>query len=120
VSDLVIKLKGDGDYPLDINAALADLTGDETAMVEDYLGGWDNFDLTGNRTARSLIVTVWLAKRQAGKTVTLEEVAATKGLMFGDVLDMDVEDDTLPPAQAADEAATRSTPATSEPIGTGV
>jgi hypothetical protein len=118
VSDLVIKLKGDGEYPLDIEATMADLTGDETAMIEDYLDGLDNFDLQGRKSTKSVIVAVWLAKRQAGRHVTLAEVGAIKGLMFGDVLDMG-EDAEVPPAEAA-KAATPSTPETSAPIGVGV
>ena len=119
--DLVVKLKDDGEYPLDVDETLADLTGTETAMIEEYLGGWEHF---GGGSTRSVIVTIWLAKRQAGLRVSLEEVAETKGLIFGDVLDLK-EMNGGPPVQAAQAAASSpddqpSTDRTSEDSGTGI
>lgn len=119
MADLIVKLKGDGDYELDINATLAELTGAETMLLEEYLGGWDNFDVVSGST-RSVIVTIWLAKRQAGKTVTLDEIASIKGLVFGDALDVQEVNGTGPPAVAAEAASNRSTPDTSEITGVGV
>lgn len=118
MSDLIVRLKGEGDYPLDVEATLADLTGTETAMLEEYLGGWDNF---GGNSVRSVIVTIWLAKRQAGKTVTLEEIAATKGLIFGDAFETVEVNGDGPPAEAATAAPNiPSTPEPSETTGAGV
>lgn len=118
MSDLTVKIKGDGDYPLDVDATLADLTGTETAMLEDYLGGWQNF---GHGTTRGLIVTIWLAKRQAGKAVSLEEIAEMKGLVFGDAVAVDEAAGVNggPPAEAA-SAATPSTEPDSVTYGVGV
>jgi len=120
VSDeLVVKIKGDGDYPLDPEAALADLTGTETIMLEEFLGGWDKFDPRG-ATTRSLVAIIWLAKRQAGKDVSLDEVAEIKGLMFGDVFDLEEVSNGGPPAEAPDSAPSlSSSESSSDPSGVG-
>jgi hypothetical protein len=85
-------------YEVDITKSLGDLTGTESIAVEEYLGGWDKFRAAGT-TTRSLIVMVWLARRQAGEATTLEEIAdSTRGLVFGKVIDnFDAEDDVGPP-----------------------
>lgn len=121
MSDITITIKGDGEYPLDVDETLADLTGAETIMLEEYLGGWDKFDLSGGST-RSLIVCVWLAKRQAGKKTSLDEIGEIKGLVFGDALQVDSEDtDAGPPDMAAQAAAPSSSiPASSDTVGAGV
>lgn len=120
MSDLIVRLKGDGAYPLDVDATLADLTGDETMMLEEYLGGWDKFAI-GSGSTRSVIVTIWLAKRQAGQTVTLDEIAATKGLVFGDVFEVEEVTNGGPPDGAATAAPDiLSTPDGSEITGVGV
>lgn len=90
-------------YEFDLQEALSSLTGTESMLVEDYLGGWHRFREPGNIT-RSTIVMVWLAKRSAGETTTFEEIAATPGLVFGDAVIIegdpdDPEDPAEPPAR---------------------
>lgn len=97
MADVVVKIKGDGDYPLDVDAQLADLTGDETHDLETYIGGWNNLE---SGSTRSLIAMIWLAKRQSGKPATLAEIGQMKGIMFGDTVDV-AEADDVPPAEAA-------------------
>lgn len=102
--DLLIKLKDDTgemqEYPLDVEETLANLTGLETAEVEEFLGGFEYFDpRSGN--ARSVIVTIWLAKKQAGENATLNDVGQLKGLIFGDRFDVE-ELNGGPPAPGAD------------------
>lgn len=82
---------GSKSYELHIDEQLKTLTGTESMMVEDYLGGWARFRAPENAT-RSTIVIVWLAMREAGEQKTLEEIADTPGLMFGDVFDL-MDDD---------------------------
>ena len=122
VPELVVKVQGDGDYPLNIEEALADLTGAETVVLEEYLGGWDRFDIKAGN-ARSVIAIIWLAKRQAGKDVSLEQVAETKGLIFGDAFDLEEVKNGGPPAPAAQDAAliseSSSSASTSETSGDG-
>jgi hypothetical protein len=108
---------GNDTYELDLEAALKGLTGAETLMVEDFLGGWDKFRSPSNVT-RSTVVIVWLAKKHAGGPgarsatgrgwITFDEILATPGLVFGDVVELtDDEDNTdagdgqSPPADAA-------------------
>jgi hypothetical protein len=79
-------------YEVDVTAQLATLTGTESITVEEYLGGFDKFRASGT-TTRSVIVMLWLARRQAGETVTLDEVADTRGLVFGDVIEEFDEED---------------------------
>jgi len=110
-----LKLTMDGDvYEIDTAEVLSDLTGEETIELEDFLGGWKNFDTTGE-SARSLIVLVWLARRGNGQKVSIKDVSKEKGILFGDRIEIeDVEPEEgseVPPADAADaEAATPSTP----------
>lgn len=106
--DLIVTLNG-REYELEVEATLADLTGAETLMLEEYLSGWEHF---GSGTTRSAIVTIWLAKRQAGEQVSLEEIEGVKGLLFGGALELS-EVNGGPPAEAA-VAATPSTPSPSE------
>lgn len=110
--DLTVKLKGIGDYPLDVGATLADLTGTETAELEEFVGGFENFDPRSG-SVRSMIATIWLAKKQAGEKDTLHDVGQIKGLVFGDVFD--IEEAVVngrPPAQGADAPSTDETPGT--------
>lgn len=115
--ELIVKVKGEPDLPLDVDAALADLTGDETVMLEEYLGGWQNFDITKG-SARSVIAVIWLARRQAGQKSTLGEIGQIKGLLFGDAFDIEGGEEG-PPAGAA-TAATPSTLETSDTSGHGL
>lgn len=114
-------------YDFFVAATLQSLTGKETIALEDYLGGWSNFRQDGANT-RSLVVIVWLAKRQAGEHVTFDEIEEMPGLLFGDTLqDLDEEGETpsaapfddsgTGPGQAVKETDSSSTPATS--AGTG-
>lgn len=113
MSETILKIDGK-DYPLPIEDVLAELTGSESIMLEDYLGGWDRFDMSGGAT-RSLIVLVWLARHHAGEEVEITDIEAMKGLVFGNTVDVE-EVDALPPVLAA-EAASESSPATSETNG---
>ena len=73
---------GDTEYRFDLDEQLNTLTGLESAEVEDFLGGWDKLD--ANKT-KGMIFMVWLAKRSAGETDTLADVASIPGLLFGGV-----------------------------------
>lgn len=110
MSESVLKIAGKA-YPLPIEEVLADLTGSESIMLEDYLGGWDQFSITSG-TTRSVVVMVWLAKHHAGEEVELSDIEAMKGLVFGDA----VEVEERPPEVAA-EAASESSSETSETNG---
>lgn len=85
---------GDQRYRISVDDQLKSLTGAESIMVEDYVGGWPNFQAPHNMT-RSLIVLIWLAKRSAGEQATFDEIAETPGLVFGGVVDM-VDDEGEP------------------------
>lgn len=113
MSESVLKIGGKA-YPLPIEEVLADLTGAESIMLEDYLGGWDRLDIKGAAT-RSVIVLVWLAKHHAGEEIEITEIEAMRGLVFGDTVDV-AEVESGPPAVAA-EAASESSPETSETNG---
>ncbi len=65
---------------------LAALTGDESLMVEEYLGGWDQL---GQKLTKSAVVMVWLALKQAGEPRTFEEIQTIPGLTFGGVIEDD-------------------------------
>lgn len=97
-------------YPLPIDDVLADLTGSETLMLEEYIGGWDKLDMSGHST-RSVIALVWLAKHHAGEDMELAEIEEMKGLVFGNT----VEVVDGPPDGAADAAS--SSPETSDSSG---
>ena len=124
--DLLIKLKDDAgemqSYPLDVDETLANLTGLETADLEEFLGGFEYFDPRQGGT-RSIIATIWLAKKQAGENVTLNDVGNIKGLIFGDRFDLE-EMNGSPPAPGADAPSSADeqpgTEPTSEPSGAGV
>lgn len=98
--DLLIKIKDDGEYPLDVDETLANLTGLETAELEEFLGGFEYYDPRNGGT-RSIIATIWLAKKQAGQNVSLHDVGQIKGLVFGDAFDME-ELNGGPPAEGAE------------------
>jgi hypothetical protein len=83
------------DYALPLDEVLQSLTGEETMMVEDFLGGWDKFRSPSNVT-RSVIVIVWLAKRHAGEKATFAEIAKLEGLVFGDAVEVVDEDEDTP------------------------
>ncbi len=111
-------IKVDGKlYELSFEDAMADLTGAESAMLEDYLGGWENFVWDRPHT-RSTVVLVWIAKNSAGETVPLAEIEQMKGLVFGNT----VEVVDGPPSEAADAASASSaeTSATNGSPGTPV
>lgn len=99
--------------PLD--EVLADLTGAESLVLEEYLGNWEV--LWGDRlSVKSIVVIVWLAKRHAGETATLEEIGNMKGLLFGGTVEI-MEDDAADPPAVAAEAAFDSSLETSEANG---
>lgn len=111
-ADLRVTDKSTGKvYEIDVAQTLEDLTGEETLAVEEFLGGWENFDQTGE-SARSFMLLYWLAKRGSGEKITLKDVLQEKGLLFGNRVDLeDMEDDSdSPPAEAPAEGATHSTP----------
>jgi hypothetical protein len=100
-------------YECDIALTLEDLTGDETLEIEDFLGGWENFDEKGG-SARSVYVLYFLAKRANDPKVKLKDVTSEKGVVFGNRVDIqDIEEakgeTTDPPADAPAEGAIHST-----------
>lgn len=129
--DLRVTIDGEV-IEIDTEKELADLTGEETLAIEDFLGGWQNFDRRSG-SARSVYVLYWLARRSKDPKVKLDDVKKEKGILFGDRMELDdldadgkpIEYDEEgnpknPPAEAADEAATPSTtPDGSETSGTG-
>jgi hypothetical protein len=78
---------GDEEFDYELDEQLKSLTGLESAEIEDFLGGWDNFRQR-KATAKTSILLVWLGKRAAGQTATLEEIGNTPGLLFGDVFEV--------------------------------
>lgn len=101
---------GEATYELpSFDDALNDLTGEESACAEEFLGGWDNLRSPAHRT-RQLILVVWLARRHHGETVTLEEIAATPGLIFGDVVDVDDDGKDEPEDPMVDPGRPLATP----------
>lgn len=83
---------GEQTYTFDLQEQLTSLTGLESAEVEEFIGGWERFQSPAART-RSAIVLVWLGKRAAGEASTLEEIGSTTGFLFGDVFDIDGDDE---------------------------
>lgn len=79
------------EYAFDMNEQLKTLSGSESILVEDYLGGWSGLQDSKNRT-RAGVVFIWLGKRAAGEPTTFEEIADTPGLMFNDDV-FDLHDD---------------------------
>jgi hypothetical protein len=69
-----------------IDDALSDLTGDESLMVEEYLGGFDNLQKNATKMA---VVTVWLALKEAGEPRDFASIQSIKGLLFGKVISDD-------------------------------
>jgi hypothetical protein len=78
-------------YEYDVKEQMEALTGTESIMVEDYLGGWSKFRAPANMT-RSAVVMVWFALKAAGEPKTFEEISDTKGFPFQD--DAFTADDT--------------------------
>lgn len=119
--DLLIKLKDDEgvqqEYPLDVDETLANLTGLETANLEEFLGGFEYFDPQRGGT-RSIIATIWLAKKQAGESVTLNEVGNMKGLIFGDRFELG-ELNGGPPAEGAQAPTSPDEQLGTEPTSDG-
>jgi len=103
--DMIVTVEGKP-YPLAVHDTMTRLTGKETIMLEEYLGGWENFDL-GSRSTRSMVVTVWLAMHANNAHTTLENIENIPGLVFGDAVD--VEDMPDPPA-SGEADPTRSIP----------
>lgn len=97
MSEIRVKV-GDNQYEFDVEATLQKLTGHQTMMLEDYLGGWENFRAPHNQT-RSVIALVWLAKHAASEETTLDEIANLPGLVFGNTVeDLDGQS---PPAEGS-------------------
>lgn len=71
------------EYRYDMDEQLKTLSGSESILVEDYLGGWAGLQ-DPKQTTRAGIVLIWLAKRAAGEKATFGEIADTPGLMFGE------------------------------------
>ena len=80
-------------YALPFEEVLENLTGKESLMLEDYLGGWESLDFD-NPNTRSIVVMVWLAKHHAGEHVSLDDIENMKGLVFGSAVE---EVDVRPP-----------------------
>jgi hypothetical protein len=112
-----------------VNDALADLTGDESLMVEEYIGGFDNLQKNATKLA---VVTVWLTLKAAGEPRDFAEIQSIKGLLFGKVIDDDgvgePEDPAVDPGRPLAErngshesnggnGASAATQVTSEPTG---
>lgn len=118
----MLKLKFlETEYELPLEKTLQSLTGKQTLMLEDYLGGWDKFQTGGTINTRSVVVLVWLALHHAGRTATLDEIEDTPGLLFGDALKEveDVPDAPLPGSEPTlSEADSSSSPETSAATGT--
>lgn len=103
-------------YEYDVKAALEGLTGTESILVEDYLGGWSRFRDPSNFT-RSAVIMVWLGKKQAGEKATFEEIADTAGMPFGDVFESADDDGDLDGQSPPDGTTTTTTaPLPSEPV----
>lgn len=104
-------------YPLPFDEVLANLTGKESLMLEDYLGGWAKLDFD-NPDTRSTVVLVWLAKHHAGEPMTIDAIENMRGLVFGDAVEA-----VLPPAEAAgaaDSGSSQETSASTGPPGSPV
>lgn len=103
-------------YEFDLKDALESLTGRESILCEDYLGGWEKFRDPNNQT-RSVIILVYLAKRSAGETPTFEEIENIPGLLFGNALEVDDEEDGDLVGQSPPESTqpTTTAPKPSEP-----
>lgn len=98
-------------YALPFEEVLEGLTGKQTVMLEDYLGGWGNLNFE-NPNTRSVVVLVWLAKHHAGEETTLDAIEDMKGLVFGGAVE---EVDVRPPP--VDTDSSQVTTETSGPLG---
>ena len=117
-ADLRVTVDGDV-YEISISDVLEDLTGEETLLVEEFLGGWENFDQTGE-SAKSVILLYYLAKRGHNAKVTLKEILKEKGLLFGDRIELEDLDEEGEPSPPDEGGETPSTPSeTSDDSGTG-
>lgn len=118
-ADLRVTVDGDV-YEINISDVLEDLTGEETLEVEEFLGGWENFDETGE-SARSAYLLYFLAKRGHNTKITLKEILKEKGVMFGDRVtleDLDKEGKNSPPAEGGETPSSASTPSDDSGPGT--
>lgn len=119
MSDTLLKIGGK-DYPLPLEDVLADLTGAESIMLEDYLGGWEHFSITSG-TTRSVVVLVWLAKHHAGEKVEITDIEAMKGLVFGDAVEVEERPPDLAasaaPESSQETSAINGAPALEKSIG---
>ena len=117
-ADLRVTVDGKA-YEVEIEVVLEDLTGDETLAIEDFLGGWQNFDAKGG-SARSVYVLYYLAKRANDPNVKLADVLKEKGVLFGDRVELeDLEgDEPRPPAEGGETPSTE--PAPSDDSGPGI
>lgn len=107
-------------YEVDIEQVLEDLTGEETLAIEDFLGGWGNFDAKGG-SARSVYVLYYLAKRANDAKVKLADVLKEKGVLFGDRVeleDLEEEGEERPPAEGGETPSTEPDP--SDDSGPGI
>jgi hypothetical protein len=87
---------GDEVYDYDLDEQLKSQTGLESAAIEEFLGGWQNFRAQ-TATTKTTILLIWLGKRASGQTDTLEDVGNTPGLMFGDMIDIGDDDEPEDP-----------------------
>ena len=83
---VTVKLDGTTFEMGSVSSALAALTGDESLLLEEYIGGWDQL---GKKITKSAVVMVWLALRVNGQPRSLEEIQAIPGIAFGDILNDD-------------------------------
>ena len=83
---LTVKLDGELLELPSVSDALASLTGDESLLIEEYLGG---FDQLGQKVTKSAVVMVWLTLRANDRPRSLEEIQAIPGVAFGGVLEDD-------------------------------
>ena len=107
-------------YEIDIEQVLEDLTGEETLAIEDFLGGWQNFDAKGG-SARSVYTLYYLAKRGNDPKVKLADVLKEKGVLFGDRVeleDLEEEGEERPPAEGGETPS--SEPEASDDSGPGI
>lgn len=72
---------------ISISDVMEDLTGEETIAVENFLGGWSNFDESGG-DAKSVVLLYYFARRGKDPKVKLKDVLQEKGLFFGDKISL--------------------------------
>lgn len=97
-------------YALPFEEVLENLTGKESLMLEDYLGGWDRLDFD-NPNTRSVVVMIWLAKHHAGESPSLDAIENMKGLVFGSAVEgVDVRPPDEGTASSPETSATTGVP----------